>query len=581
MGLLEQNPTLRRNAHVSALILALAGFSHEAHAQSLFGGTGRLPYRDITRSPELRDKSLDYEYIAGNRPTYAESRLGLAGAPTVEVRRNYVYVEDSDASLTIPYRSSDDLFESFNFALREVYSVLPHEFVFVYLFTSFETGVGAFFYQPEANTTRGMGEFEFDGNGPNEPREGFVFMNYWGSFDGITGGGQQFDRDYGRAVFNQEAGHRWGSFIEIGAGNNGQGPDILLGRDEGHWSYFMHSSGSPMEGNSWRDNGGGSFTTTTRFDNFYFNELDLYLMGMLPPEEVDPFFVITSPQIPQGARDLFGQQITKSSPPQIVEPLTVSGTRVDIEIETVTSRMGMRLPRFGDAPTNFRVVFVMLAGSRSAMTETQKTNFEDMVDDYALGFASGTANRGSLDYVLMETPTQPVGGPCQQHRECEGEGSVCLTIPPVPTGEGVCTRFCNNAGECPSDFCCQPASSGAQVCLPTPMCAVVEPPDAGMAPACACDVTAGACDQGCDCDTTCTSSGNDAGTNPNPDPGATCACDLTTVCDDGCGHCDPECLAAEEDGGCAAVEVPADRTGLFMLIAFGLFVASSRTKKKK
>jgi hypothetical protein len=521
--------------------------------------------------------SLDYEYIEGNRPTYAESKLGLAGAPTVEVRRNFIYVEDTDGTQTIPYRSTDDLFESFNFALREAYNVLPQEFVFVYLFTSFETGVGAFFYQPEANTTRGLGEQEFDGNGPRDPREGFVFMNYWGSFEGITGGGQQFDRDYGRAVFNQEAGHRWGSFITTGAGNMGQGPDILLGRDEGHWSYFMHSSGSPMEGNSWRDNGNGTFTTNTRFDNFYFNELDLYLMGMLPPEEVDPFFVITSPTFPSGTRDLFGQSLTKSSPPQIVEPLTVSGTRVDIPIDRVTFRMGARIPRHGDAPTSFRVMFLMLAGRRNTLDETEKTNFEDMVDDYASGFASGTGNRGSLDYVLLDVPKSPLGGPCAQDRECDGDGSSCLTIPPVPTGQGLCTRLCADAAGCADGFCCQPASSGANVCLPTPMCAVIEPPDSGTMPACACDTSA-ACEQGCDCDPACTSSGTDAGTSPAP---ATCTCDLTTDCDEGCDHCDPECNLEGDDGGCAAVESPADRTGLFMMLAFGLFMASTRLKKKK
>jgi hypothetical protein len=88
---MKQITAPQRTARLGIFILTLVGFSAPAGAQSLFGGTGRMPYRDITGSPEVAGLSLDYSYIAGETPSYAELR-GLAGAPTVEVRRNYVYV---------------------------------------------------------------------------------------------------------------------------------------------------------------------------------------------------------------------------------------------------------------------------------------------------------------------------------------------------------------------------------------------------------------------------------------------------------------------------------------------------------
>src|SRR5262245_27512080 len=86
-------------ARAGLLALALLP-STDALGQSLFGGTGRLPHRDITGSEELRGLTLDYDYIDGGRASY-RAAYGIAGAPTTEMRRNYVYVEDTDGTLTI------------------------------------------------------------------------------------------------------------------------------------------------------------------------------------------------------------------------------------------------------------------------------------------------------------------------------------------------------------------------------------------------------------------------------------------------------------------------------------------------
>ncbi len=545
-------------APLGALMLLATSAAHaqapEQQTPDLFGKTGHY---DLTGSPLLRDFSLDYEYIAGNKPSYAELK-GLAGVPTVEIRRNFVYVEDSDGSLTIPYQSQNDLFESFMFALRETYRVVPDEFVFVYLFTAFRTGVGAFFYAPEANRTQGINQQSFDQNG-GSPREGFVFMNYYRSFEESFGqGGQALVEGQSRSVFNQEAGHRWCCFVIAGAGQNGAGPDILLGRDDSHWNFFMHSSASPMEGNSWRQNANGTFTTNTGFNNWRFSDMDLYLMGVLSPDEVAPFYVIDNPDI-GNRRDLFGQPLTKNSTPQIIQPQTVSGTRVDIDIDAIRARNGTRSPVAGQAPNTFRSVFVILAGRTSPMNETQKEIFEGMVDGYADAFNEGSRGLASLDYILTEEPPpSPIGGPCTTVDDCNPSMSnVCLDTP----APGLCTTSCSSEAGCPNGWSCCESNTGrpGKLCLPSqdmcqpepPMCtcdttAACEDncscdPNCGVnPPMCQCN-TSGACEANCDCDPDCGP--------PPPPPPPVCDCDKTFGCDDNADgsaacSCDPECMCA-------------------------------------
>lgn len=533
---------------IASLGASLAVSIHSADAQDLLGRHGLY---DATYDPEIRTRHLDLDAIRGVTPTRSNSAQGgprRVGAPSAEVRRNFVYVQDPDGSLPIPLRSTNDLFELFNFTLGEVYRVVPDEFLFVYFFTSFDTGVGAFFYSPEANSTSGIGFQTFDQNG-RSPREGFVFMNYWRSFEEMFGQiGAQFVQGQARHVFNQEAGHRWMSYVTAGAGSGGSGDDILRGRDDGHWSYFLDSGGSPMEGNSWRDNGNGSFTTLTSFQNWHYSELDQYLMGLRGAAEVAPMFVIESP-VPGQAKDITGQTVNRSSPPQIFsgfqESATVRGTRVDLTINDIISRNGFRAPPVGEAPTRFRSVFVMLAGKTSGLSEAQKKQFEGQVDEYAVGFHQGTSNRAELDYILM-IPKAPMGGDCASADDCDAlQAGLC-----VERGAGtpgVCTRVCDSRAACPASWCCQPQAGqqlgASMVCVPSTMCAPEVPDagvtsDAGAAPTCTCNASS-QCDAACGCDPDCTHA-------------PSCTCDVSTACDPSC-DCDPECggpLAEAEIAGC-------------------------------
>lgn len=515
--------------------------------------------RDMTGTDFAREAAPNMENIFGKSKRDANGR---AGAPVVQVRRNYVYVEDADGTLTIPPQSNQDLNEWFDLAIGEVYRVLPDEFKFIYLFTSFDTRVGAFFYSPIQNDDSGIGQPRFD-QSPNSPLEGFVFMNYWQSFQEQFGQfGPDVVRGFSRSVFNQEAGHRWGTSMDFGPGVGDGFVNQMLGRDAAHWSFFMETGGSPMEGNAWRDNGNGTFTTITDVRDYNYSDLDLYMMGLLGLDQVQPWYVISNPET-ANCQDIYGQRCAIDSPPQIFNAVTIRGTRTNITIQEVAQRLGQRFPPAGQAPSEFRSVFVLLAGNNSAFSEAQKVQFETMVDGYAQGFQIGTRQLGRLNYVLQEgPPLQPIGGVCTSADQCNPLESTLCGFSSNNTLQ-FCTRGCSSPASCPQDWCCGPdGMSGTNVCQPQGMC-MVPMPDAGVI------------DTGVDPNNPdAGENSSDGGGNNN---GGECSCDLTFSCDENC-PCDPECTT--RPAGCGCTSANSDVDPIHGLLAFGVLGALIVLRRK-
>ena len=79
-----------------------------------------------------------------------------------------------------------------------------------------------------------------------------------------------------------------------------------------------------------------------------FNSMELYLMGLLPPQQVDSFLVFQDP----ATLPLPGDGITVTSPARY------------ITVDSVIAYVGSRVPPFGAAPTQFRVVTIILSAGR-------------------------------------------------------------------------------------------------------------------------------------------------------------------------------------------------------------------------
>jgi len=93
-------------------------------------------------------------------------------------------------------------------------------------------------------------------------------------------------------LLGQEWGHRFMAFARFRDGATAS--LALLGRDSSHWSYFMNSEASAVEGNEWRDNGDGSFTATD--DTQRYGRLDHYLMGLRSASDVPDTLLLTNPE---------------------------------------------------------------------------------------------------------------------------------------------------------------------------------------------------------------------------------------------------------------------------------------------
>ena len=145
-------------------------------------------------------------------------------------------------------------------------------------------------------------------------------------------------------LLGHEFGHRWLAeprFID----SEGSRSDGLLGRDLAHWSFYLDSDGSLMEGNALTDNGDGTFTTVDA--PLRFSLLDQYLMGLIPAGEVPPFYYVRSQDGPDpGANPQTG--------------VTFRGERVDLSIQDVIDAEGPRVPSAEQSPKTFRTAFVIL-----------------------------------------------------------------------------------------------------------------------------------------------------------------------------------------------------------------------------
>jgi hypothetical protein len=58
-----------------------------------------------------------------------------------------------------------------------------------------------------------------------------------------------------------------------------------------HWSFFLDTGGSPLEGNAW-ELAGHDYRTVTDATSGEFSALDLYLMGAAEAAEVDPMLLL-------------------------------------------------------------------------------------------------------------------------------------------------------------------------------------------------------------------------------------------------------------------------------------------------
>lgn len=183
------------------------------------------------------------------------------------------------------------------------------------------------------------------------------------------------------SVLGQEVGHRWLTFMEF-RNHTGVQSDALLGRDRAHWSFFMDSDASVMEGNDIEDLGGGSFRTVGAVRRYSL--LDQYAMGLIPETQVPPFFYVDNPVNVSGSQGA-------SSPPRI--GVTFNGTRRDVLIQDIVAIHGPRQPSTAESPRVHRQAFILVVSAGRSPDNAQVAKVDRIRSAWESFFRQATDGR--------------------------------------------------------------------------------------------------------------------------------------------------------------------------------------------
>jgi hypothetical protein len=192
------------------------------------------------------------------------------------------------------------------------------------------------------------------------------------------------------SVLGQEVGHRWLAYFNF-RDHLGQRSEELLGRDLAHWSFFVDSDGSVMEGNDIEALGGGSFRTIGAVRRY--NRLDQYAMGLVGPSEVPPFFYVQNPTNLSQTKD-------KDSGPQV--GVTFNGTRRDVLIDDVIAIHGARVPSSAESPRVHRQAFIYIVSAGRAVDSGQVAKLDRIRRQWEDFFAQATDGRMRADTRLSQ-----------------------------------------------------------------------------------------------------------------------------------------------------------------------------------
>jgi hypothetical protein len=192
------------------------------------------------------------------------------------------------------------------------------------------------------------------------------------------------------SVLGQEVGHRWLAFVEFLDRSSGERSDLLLGRGVAHWSFFMDSDASVMEGNDIEDLGGGSFRTVAAVQRYSL--LDQYLMGLIPASAVPEFFYVEDPRNVQPSR-------ARESGPQV--GVTFTGTRRTTLVEDIVAIHGPRTPSSAESSKVHRQAFVLVVTAGRAPDTSHIDKIDRIRRAWEAFFLEATGGRMTADTRLQ------------------------------------------------------------------------------------------------------------------------------------------------------------------------------------
>jgi len=279
---------------------------------------------------------------------------------------------------------------------RTFYRELADSYDSLVVWTNFDSDEDdAFAYSvPVSNDASGTGDETYDFTeswGSEGELETYVFM----------GDVRRYPRDpKGRVLgaasrpttlglLAHEVGHRFLTSAQVV--HPGVAVDVLLGRQSSHWSFFLDTDASFLEGNDIVEESQGQFRTVETVSRY--SRLDLYLMGLADASEVAPFFVVAG-----ASASVFGEPLDNESTPR--EGVVITGTRTDLSIDEVIRALGERRPRVGEAQSTFRHAWILLSRPNEPPTSEDIGKLHDARNAFLGFFNEKTLGRGHIETAI-------------------------------------------------------------------------------------------------------------------------------------------------------------------------------------
>ncbi len=198
-----------------------------------------------------------------------------------------------------------------------------------------------------------------------------------------------------KAMLGRAMMRYWGGYLKL-PGSNANG---LLGAS-GYWSYFFANGGSVLGGNAIRSLTPGEFIAdgTAR----HITDIDRYLMGVLPKEDVEPMFWVNNPNSEHSASDLpdpGGDYF--------------EGNQIEVTIDDIISENGQVAEI---QPTELRCAFVLI--SPGAANTTDLTKLDNLRQSFQSWVATQTNNKITMNCRLSDDPADGDAPDGDEPQEC-------------------------------------------------------------------------------------------------------------------------------------------------------------------
>ena len=184
-----------------------------------------------------------------------------------------------------------------------------------------------------------------------------------------------------------ETGHQWSVYI----GYHADGNKLNVTKDGMHWSEETSTDWDPMGGVRYKDNGDGTFTKLSHSSGEpwqYYCPQSLYLMGLLPPNEVPDLMVVT----PQDPVCFNNKEICP-------------GTARYVSVKDIITVEGERLPSSTDSQKDFRMAFILITKKGQKPTDEQIKKMNYIVDNFPNAWAKATRNLSTMSTDLLSIPS--------------------------------------------------------------------------------------------------------------------------------------------------------------------------------